>query len=167
MPGGGHERQRGIEHVQVAPEVHAEHREPFLLSTLCETSVPRDAGDVDDGVEPAVFVDQLPEQVANRGAVGDRHRRGPGRAARCHDATGCGLLRLPEPLGAVEGYEGIHGDDVPAATAELLSDRRSDPAPAARHDGDLLTRAHDAGDRTSSSRPSNLPASSHCSSSSQ
>ena len=59
----------------------------------------------------------------------------------CHDATGCGLLRLPEPLGAVEGYEGIHGDDIPAATAELLRDRRSDPAPAARHDGDLLTRA--------------------------
>ena len=147
--------------------MHAEHRKPFLLRTLCETRVPRDAGDVHNGVEPTVFVDQLPEQVVHRCAVGDRDRRGPGRPARSHDTTGCGLLRLPEPLGAVEGDEGIHGDDVPAATAEFLRDRRSDSAPAAGHDCNLLTRAHDAGDRASSSRPSNVPATSQCSSSSQ
>ena len=76
-----------------------------------------------------MFVDQLPEQVVHRGLVGDRDRRGPGRAARCHDATGRGLLGLPELLGAVEGDEGIHGDDVPAAAAELLRDRRPIPPP--------------------------------------
>ena len=103
----------------------------------------------------------------HRLAVGHRHRRGPGRAAGRHDATGGGLLRLRELLGAVEGDEGVDGDDEPAAPAELLGDRRSDPAPAAGHDGDPLTRAHDAVDRTSSSRPSKVPASSHCSSSSR
>ena len=114
-----------------------------------------------------MLVDQLLEQAAHRLAVGDRHRRGPGRAAGGHDATGRGLLGLGEPLGAVEGHEGVDGDDEPAAPAELLGDRRSDPAPAAGDDGDLLTRAHDAVDRTSSSRPSKSPASSHCSSSSR
>ena len=114
-----------------------------------------------------MLVDQLTEQAAHRLAVGHRHRRGPGRATGGHDAAGGGLLRLREPLGAVEGHEGVDGDDEPTAPAELLGDRRSDPAPAAGHDGDPLTRAHGAADRTSSSRPSKLPASSHCSSSSR
>ena len=107
------------------------------------------------------------EQAADRLAVGHRHRRGPGRAAGGHDATGRGLLGLGELLGAVEGHQRVDGDDEPAAPAELLGDRRSDPAPAAGHDGDPLPTAHDAVDRTSSSRPSRLPASSHCSSSSR
>ena len=52
--------------------------------------------------------------------------------------------------GAVEGDEGVEGDDEPSAPAELLGDRRSDPAPAAGHDGDPLPPAHDAVDRASS-----------------
>ena len=69
--------------------------------------------------------------------------------------------------GAVEGHQRVDGDDEPAATAELLGDARPDPAPAAGDDGDPLATAHGAVDRTSSSRPSRLPASSHCSSSSR
>jgi hypothetical protein len=64
VPGGGHERQGGVEHVEIAPEVHGEHRQPVLLGALSEVGLPGDAGDVDDGVEPAVLVDQLPEQPA-------------------------------------------------------------------------------------------------------
>ena len=159
--------QGGLEHVEVALEVHGEHGQPVLLGALGEVGLPGDAGHVDDGVEAAVLVDQLAEQAADRLAVGHRRRRGPGRAAGGHDAAGGGLLGLGEPLGAVEGHEGVDGDDEPAAAAELLGDGRSDPAPAAGHDGDPLPCAHDAVDRTSSSRPSNVPASSHCSSSSR
>ena len=65
VPGRGHERQRGLEHVEVAPEVHREHRQPVLLGALGEVGLPGDAGDVDHGIEPAVLVDQLPEQGAH------------------------------------------------------------------------------------------------------
>ena len=66
VPGGGHERQCGVEHVEVALEVHGQHRQPVLLGALSEVGLPGDAGDIDDGVEPAVLVDQLPEQGADR-----------------------------------------------------------------------------------------------------
>jgi hypothetical protein len=156
--------QCGVDHVEVALEVHGQHRQPVLLAAPPEVGLPGNTGDIDDGVEPAVLVDQLPEQAADRLAVGHRHRRGPGRTTRRHDATGRGLLGLRKPLGTVEGHERVDGDDEPAATAELFGDTCSDPAPAAGNDGDPLTPAHDAVDRTLSSRPSKLPASSHCSS---
>ena len=167
MPGAGHERQRRFEHVEVPPQVHGEHREPVLLGAFCEAGVARDARHVDDGVEPAVLVDQLLEQAPQRVAVGHRRRRGPGRATCRHDATGGGLLLLWEALRTVEGHERIDGDDEPAAAAELLGDRSADPTSSAGHDGYLPTCAHDAVDRTSSSRPSNVAASSHCSSTSR
>ena len=167
VSGGSHERQCGVEHVEVAPEVHSEHGEPVLLGALGEESRPGDACDVHDGVESAMLVDELSEQAVHSFAVGHRHRRGPGRATCRHDATSGGLLRLGQLLGAVEGHEGVDGYDEPPATAELLGNRRSDPAAAAGHDGDPPTSAHDTFERTSSSRPSKFPASSHCSRSSR
>ena len=86
MSGGGHEGQGGFQHVQVTPEVHGQHRQPVLLGALGEERRSGDAGDVDDGVEPAVLVDQLVEQTTDRLCVGDGDRGGPGRATRRHDA---------------------------------------------------------------------------------
>ena len=126
-----------------------------------KAGLPGDARDVDDGVESAVLVDQLSEQAADRLAVGHRYRGGPGRATRCHDATGGALLRLLELLGAVEAHQRVDGDHEPTAPAELLGDRCSDPASAAGHHGDPLARAHGSVDRTLISRPSKPPASSH------
>ena len=163
----GHQRQGGVEHVEVALEVHGEHRPPVLLGAPTEVGLPGDAGDVDDGIEPAVLVHELPEQGADRLAVGHRHGRRPGRATGGHDPTGRRLHRLRKPLGPVEGHQGVDGDDEPPAPAQLLGDSRADPAPAAGDDGDPLAAAHGAVGQTSSSRPSRLPASSHCSSSSR
>ena len=168
MPGRGHERQGGVEHVEVALEVHVEHRQPVLLGALGEVGLPGDAGHVDDGVEPAVLVDQLARtgrRTASPSVTDTDEARAEPPAATMRPAVVSS--RLGELLGAVEGDQGVDGDDEPAATAELLGDGRSDPAPAAGDDGDPLTPAHDAVDRTSSSRPSKVPASSHCSSSSR
>ena len=164
MPGRGHERQGSLEDVEVAPEVHGQHGHPVLFGAVGEVGLPGDAGHVDDGIEPSVLDGQLAEQGANRVAVGHRRRRSPGRATRGEDAAGRRLLLFWKPLGALEGHEGVDGDDEPAPTAELLGDRPSDPAPTARHDGDPLSPPHDADDRTSISSPSKVPASSHCSS---
>ncbi len=150
----GHQRQRGVEHVEIAPEMHAEECQPILFGTPCEVGLPGDAGDVDDGVQPAVLVHQRSEEVMERLAVGDRCRRRPGRSTGSDDATGRGLLRRGQRLGPVEGDEGIDGDDEPAVPAELFGDGRPDAASAAGHDADLLTRAHGAVARTSSSKPS-------------
>ena len=147
--------------------MHGQHRQPVLLGALSEVGLPGDAGHVDDGVEAAVLVDQLPEQAADRLAVGDRHRRGLGRAAGRIDAIGRGLLRLGKLSDAVEGHERVDGDDEPPGPAELLGDARSDPTPTAGDDGDPLPIAHGSDERTSSSKPSRFPASSHCSSSSR
>ena len=167
VAGGGHERQRGIEHVEVAVEVHGEHCQPVLFGAAGKIGLPGDAGHIDDGVESAVLLGQLVEQGAHRLAVGHRQRRGPGRTAGGHDTAGGGLLGLGEPLRAVKGHQGIDGDHEPATAAELLGDGRSDPASAAGHDGDPPAPGHDGIDRTSSSSPSSVPASSHCSSSSR
>ena len=64
VAGSGHEWQGGFEHVEVTPEVHGEDGQPVLLGALGEEGRPGDAGHVDDGVESAVLVDQLPEQTA-------------------------------------------------------------------------------------------------------
>ena len=86
-------------------------------------------------------------------------------AAGRDDATGRGLLGLGELLGAVEGHEGVDGDDEPAAAAELLGDGRADPAPAAGDDGDPLARAHEcASSGPRAPGPRSVPSSSHCSS---
>ncbi len=146
------------------PRCTVQQSQPVFLAAVGEAGLPGDPGDVHHGVEAAVLVDQVLEQGTQSLTVGHRHRGGPGRATRRHDATGGGLVRLGEPLGAVEGHEGVDGDDEPAGPAQLLGDGRPDPSPAAGDDGDPLTSAHDAVDRTSSSRPSNVPASSQCSS---
>ena len=72
VPRSGHERQCGLEHVEVAPEVHVEQCEPVFLGALGEIGLPGDAGHVHDGVEALVLVRQLLEQVVQRRAVGDR-----------------------------------------------------------------------------------------------
>ena len=123
VSGGGHQRQGRVEDVQVAPEVHAEHRQPVLLGAPAEVGLPGDPGHVDHGVEPAVLLHQLGEQAADGPAVGDRHRRGPGRATGGHDSTGRRLLGLRQLRRSVEGHQRIDGDDVPAVAAELLGDR--------------------------------------------
>ena len=151
---GGHERQRRVEHVEVAPEMHVEQCEPILLGALREVGLPRDPGHVDDGVEALVLVRQFSEQVVQCSTVGDRRRGGTSRSAGGHDATRRRLFGRGKRFRPVEGYEGIHSDDKPPIPTQLLGDGRTDAASAAGHDAHLLTGAHGAVARTSSSKPS-------------
>ena len=148
--------------------MHGQHGQPVLLGALAEVGLPGDAGHVDHGVEPAVLVDQLLEQRSGppRPSVTDTDeaRADPPAATMRPAVVSSGSGQL---LGPVEGHQRVDGDHEPAAPTELLGDGRADPAAAAGHHGDLLSAAHDAVDRTLSSRPSRLPASSHCSSSSR
>ncbi len=69
VPRSAHERQSGAEYVEVALEVHGEHRQPILLAALSEVGLPRDPGDIDYGVEPPLLVGELAEQAADCLAV--------------------------------------------------------------------------------------------------
>ncbi len=157
VPGGGHEGQRRLEHVEVAAEVHVEQGQPVLLGAAGVVALPGDPGHVDHGVEAAALGGQLLEEGAQGLAVGDRGGRGPGRAAGGDDAPGRGLLGLGQLLGAVEGHQRVDGDDEPAAAPEVLGDGAADAAPAAGDDGHALAGAHGALEGTSSSRPSKRP----------
>ena len=85
MAGRGHERQRGAQHVEVAVEVHVEHRTPVVLDAGGESGGAADAGDVHDRVERAELVDELGEERADRVLVGDRDVRRPGLPAGVDD----------------------------------------------------------------------------------
>ena len=157
VPGRRHERQRRLEHIEVAAEVDVEQGEPVLLGAAGVVALPGDPRHVDHGVETATLVGQLREEGAQRLAVGDRGRGGPGRAPGGVDAPGGGLLGLGQLLGAVERDEGVDRDDEPTAAAEVLGDGAADAAPAAGDDGHALARAHGVVEGTSSSRPSKRP----------
>ena len=164
VTGRRHQRKSSAEDVEIAPQVDAQHGQPVLLGPPAEVGLAGDAGHVDDRIQSTVVLDQFAEEAVDRLPVGDRHRRGPGRPTGRHDAAGRGLLRLREPLGAVQGHQGVDGDDMPSGPAELFGDGRPDATPAAGDDRHPLPTAHDDGDRTVSSRPSKTPASSHSSS---
>ena len=168
VAGGGHDREGGGEDVEVAVEVDAEHRSPVLLAARAKL-VGR--------VMPATLTTASSRpSSSNRprtaSRVGHRDRRGSGRPAGGDDATGGGLLGRRERLGPVERHERVHRDDEGALSAELLGDGGTDPAAAAGDGDDALPVArrvgcHGTATRSSSSRPSQSPCSSHCSSSSR
>ncbi len=163
MPRLGHEGERRLEHVEVAPEVDREQRHEILFGPLGEVGLAGDAGDVDHGIEPAALVDELTEQGTKCYLVGDRGRGRPRRAAGGDDAAGRGLFGHGELLGPVEGDEGVDGHDEPTAAAQLFGDRGADATAAAGHDGHRLAGGHGVPVRTSISKPSKVPASSQCS----
>ena len=63
VPGRGHERQGGAQHVEVAVDVHAEHRAPVVLHAVREAGGTADAGDVHHRVEGSELLDQVGEQA--------------------------------------------------------------------------------------------------------
>ena len=74
VPGGRHEGQCRLKHVQVPRKVHVEQRKPVFLAASGGVALARDAGDVHDGVEPTPLVRQFAKDPLNGGAVGDRGR---------------------------------------------------------------------------------------------
>ena len=127
MAGGGHDRQRGAEDVEVAVEVHGEHAAPVLLACPWRSSSGR--------VMPATLTTASSRPCSstsssNRSRTASPSvtddRRGPGRPAGGDDAPGGGLLGRRELLGAVEGHERVHRDDEGALAAELLGDGGAD-----------------------------------------
>ncbi len=134
VSGRGHDRQGGAQHVEVPVEMDRQDAEPVLLAPAGEGGGSGDAGDVDDGVEASELLDQPAEQVAHADGVGHRHRRGTRRPSGGHDPIGRGLPCRREPLGAVEGDEGVDGHDDVAVATELLGDGGPDPGAATGDD---------------------------------
>ena len=148
------------EDVEVAVEVHGEHAAPVLLGARGEARRPGDAGHVDHRVEPAVLVDQLVEQLADR-----RRRRSPRptRPGPSRRRRRCDRRWSPRAPGAARSRRATRAG--PSVTtkapcaAELLGDGGADPAAAAGDDDDPLAglRRHGAATWSSSSRPSQSP----------
>ena len=166
-PAACHQRQRGVEHVEIAPEMDRQQRLPVLFAALREIGLSGDPGDVDHRVEATVLVGQLSEQGVDGVPVGDRGRGCLGGPAGGHDATSRRVPRIGESLGAIERHQWVDGDHEPATSAQLLRNGPSDPTPAAGDDRDAPRVGHGTVERSSSSRPSRFPASSHCASSSR
>ena len=129
-------RQRGAEHVEVAVEVHVEHRTPVVLDAGGESGRAADAGDVDDRVERAELLDQLREQGADRVGVGHRDVRRPGLPAGGDDPLRGRVFGVTAPGSAVDRDAGVDGDDERAVATELLGDRGADPERTAGDDRD-------------------------------
>jgi hypothetical protein len=88
VPSRRHEWEGGLEHVEIAVEVHVEESEPVLLGTPGDVALTGDSGHVDHRIEPAVLLRQFPEQGMERGTVGDGGGRCFGRAAGSDNAVG-------------------------------------------------------------------------------
>ena len=164
VPSRRHEGEGGLEHVEIAVQVHIEEREPVLLGTPGDVALPCDPGHVDHGIEPAVLLRQFPEQSVERGAVGDGGGRRFGRAAGSDNAVGRRLTDVGLLCRALECDQRIHGDDEPASAPQLFGDGPADAAATAGHRDHPLASAHDAFEETSISSPSKRPSATQASS---
>ena len=152
MSGRGHERQRGAQHVEIAVDVHAQHRAPVVLGAVGEAGGPADAGDVHDRVQRPELFDQVGEQLAHRFLVGHRDVRRACLAPGVDDPLCRGGLGTTLAGRAVDRDPGIDGHDEHALTPELLGDRGTDADRTPGDDGD----AHDDSS-VSSANPSKSP----------
>ncbi len=136
MAGRDHERQRRAQHVEVAVDVHAQHRTPVVLLAVREPGGATDAGDVHHCVERAELVDQLGEETSHCVLVGDGDVRRARLATGFDDPLRGGRLLATVTRRTVDLDAGIDGDHVHPGASELLRDRGADADRTSGDDGD-------------------------------
>src|SRR5208337_5549577 len=77
-----HMRRRGTDRAVVPLEMHSDHVVPFLFGHVENHAVAQDAGDVDQDIELAEFLDRLVDEALAAFDGGDIHVIGNGVAAR-------------------------------------------------------------------------------------